>query len=309
MESQSETIQTVSTLKLPMLKTGYYDLWSMRMEQYLTHTDHALWEVIMNGDALATIASVSGGTEAALPPKTTKQKIARRNELKAKSTLLLAIPDEHVLKFYGIKDAKTLWEAIKTRSEGLDKTYDRFQKLISQLEIHDTLSMDDLHNNLKVYEAEIKRQSSSNSQNVAFVSLDKTSTTNEVVNTSHDVSAANNEDLEQINTDDLEEMNLKWQVAMLTIRVKSFIKKTRRNLNLNGKETVGFDKTKLNVISATREVTLLENARHQGIKGLETETIQQGLYKWRLLLMPWLLLMGWVMIRAIKLKKDPQTLL
>nr|GEV96991.1 ribonuclease H-like domain-containing protein [Tanacetum cinerariifolium] len=62
MESQSETIQTA--LKLPMLKTGDYDLWSMRIEQYLTHTDYALWEVIVNGDAPAAIASVSGGAKA-----------------------------------------------------------------------------------------------------------------------------------------------------------------------------------------------------------------------------------------------------
>ncbi|GJT57436.1 ribonuclease H-like domain-containing protein [Tanacetum coccineum] len=133
MESQSKTTQTVSTLKLPILKTGDYDLWSMRIEQYLTHIDYALWEVIMNGDAPA-IASAS--TEGHIPPKTAEQKLASKNELKAKSTLLLAIPDEHLLKFYGIKDANTLWEAIKARSEGLDKTYDRFQKLISQLEIH-----------------------------------------------------------------------------------------------------------------------------------------------------------------------------
>ncbi|GJR41214.1 hypothetical protein Tco_1216898 [Tanacetum coccineum] len=259
MESQSETTQTVSALKLPVLKTGDYDLWSMRMEQYLTHTDYALWEVIVNGDAPA-IASAS--TKGPIPPKTAEQKLARKNELKAKSTLLLAIPDEHLLKFHGIKDAKTLWEAIKTRfggnkeskkmqktilkqqyenftasrSEGLDKTYDRFQKLISQLEIHgevisqenlnlkllrslplawnnialiirnkpdlNIMSMDDLYNNLKVYEAEIKSQSSSssNSQNVAFVSLENTSSTNEAVNTAH-----------EIDTDDLEEMDLKWR--------------------------------------------------------------------------------------------------
>ncbi|GJR34578.1 hypothetical protein Tco_1210262 [Tanacetum coccineum] len=270
MESQSETTQTVSALKLPVLKTRDYDLWSMRMEQYLTHTDYALWEVIVNGDAPA-IASASAGTEGPIPPKTAEQKLARKNELKAKSTLLLAIPDEHLLKFHGIKDAKTLWEAIKTR----------FQKLISQLEIHgevisqedanlkllrslpsawnnialimrnksdlDTLSMDDLYNNLKVYESEIKGQSSSNSQNVAFVSLENTSSTNEAVNTAHEVSTASsqgqassstyaddvmfsfftnqfnspqldNKDMEQIDTDDLEEMDLKWQVAMLTMR-------------------------------------------------------------------------------------------
>ncbi|GJW18400.1 hypothetical protein Tco_0025836 [Tanacetum coccineum] len=89
----------------------------MRMEQYLTHIDYALWEVIMNGDA-PTIASASASTEGPIPPKTIEQKLARKNELKAKSTLLLAIPDEHLLKFHGIKDAKTLWEAIKASSQG-----------------------------------------------------------------------------------------------------------------------------------------------------------------------------------------------
>ncbi|GJX80339.1 ribonuclease H-like domain-containing protein [Tanacetum coccineum] len=54
-----------------------------------------------------------------------------------------------------------------------------------------------------------------------------------------------NEDLEQIDTNDLEEIDLKLLVAMLTMRVKRFLKKTGRNLNFNGKETVGFDKTKV----------------------------------------------------------------
>ncbi|GKA61608.1 ribonuclease H-like domain-containing protein [Tanacetum coccineum] len=343
MESQSETTQTVSALKLLVLKTEEYDLWSMRMEQYLTFTDHALWEVIVNGDSVSPIASASAGAEGPIPPKTAEQKLARKNELKAKSTLMLAIPDEHLLKFHACKDAKSLWEAIKNRfggnkeskkmqktilkqnyenfvassQEGLDKTYDRFQKLISQLEIHgevisqedanlkllrslpstwnnialimrnksdlDTLSMDDLYNNLKVYESEIKGQtsSSSNSQNVAFVSSNNSSSTNETVNTAHSVSAASskdqastasyaddvmfsffanqsnapqldNEDLEQIDVDDLEEMDLKWQVAMLTMRVKKFIKKTRRKLDLNGKETLGFDRTKVECYNCHR---------------------------------------------------------
>ncbi|GKF24859.1 hypothetical protein Tco_0080753, partial [Tanacetum coccineum] len=183
----------------------------------------------------------SASAEGPIPPKTVEQKLVTKNELKAKITLLLAILDGHLLKFHGIKDAKTLWEAIKTRfggnkesnkmqktilkqqyenftasrSKGLDKTYDRFQKLISQLEIHadlDELSMDDLYKNLKVYEAEIKSQSSSssnsNSQNVGFVSSENTSNTNEAVNTAHEL---DNEDLEQIDTDDLKVMDLKWR--------------------------------------------------------------------------------------------------
>ncbi|GJS33784.1 putative ribonuclease H-like domain-containing protein [Tanacetum coccineum] len=308
MESQSDSTQTVSSLKLLMLKTRDYDLWIMRMEQYLTHTDYALWEVIVNGDAPA-IASAS--TEGSIPPKTAEQKIARKNELKAKSTLLLAIPDEHLLKFHEIKDAKSLWEAIKTRFrgnkeskkmqktilkqqyenftasrfEGLDKIYDRNKPDL------DGLSMDDLYNNLKVYEAEIKSQSSlnSNSQNVAFVSSKNTSSTNEAVNTDLDVSTAStqgqassstyadgvmfsffvnqsksplldNKDMEHIDSDDLEEMDLKWQVAMLTIRIKRFIKKTRRNLNLNSKEVVGLDMTKVECYNYHMKVESSANA-------------------------------------------------
>ncbi|GJU46444.1 ribonuclease H-like domain-containing protein [Tanacetum coccineum] len=207
-----------------------YDLWSMRMEQYLTFTDHALWEVIVNGDLVTPVSLASAGAEGPIPPKTAKQKLARKNELKAKSTLMLAIPDEYLLKFHAYKDAKPLWEAIKNSQEGLDKTYDRFQKLISQFEIHgevisqedanlkllrslplawnnialimrnksdlDTLSMDNLYNNLKVYESEIKGQSSlsSNSQNVAFVSFDNSSSTNETINTAYNVSAARSKD-------------------------------------------------------------------------------------------------------------------
>ncbi|GJW68851.1 ribonuclease H-like domain-containing protein [Tanacetum coccineum] len=268
MESQSETTQTVSALKLPILKTGDYDLWSMRMEQYLTHTDYALWEVIVNGDAPA-VASASA--EGPIPPKTAEQKLARKNELKAKSTLLLAIPDEHLLKFHGIKDAKTLWEAIKASQleihgevisqedanlkllRSLPSAWNNIALIMRNKSDLDTLSMDDLYNNLKVYESEIKGQSSSssNSQNVAFVSSENTSSTNEAVNTAHDVPAArskgqassltyaddvmfsffvnqsnspqlDNEDLEQIDTDDLEEMDLKWQVAMLTMRVECY---------------------------------------------------------------------------------------
>ncbi|GJW99606.1 ribonuclease H-like domain-containing protein [Tanacetum coccineum] len=163
----------------------------MRMEQYLTHNDYALWEVIVNGDAPA-IASASVSTEGLIPPKTAEQKLARKNELKAKSTLLLAIPDEHLLKFHGIKDAKTLWEAIKA---SLPSAWNNIALIMRNKSDLDTLSMDDLYNNLKVYEFEIKGQSSSssNSQNVAFVSSENPSSTNEAVNTAHDVTTTSSQ--------------------------------------------------------------------------------------------------------------------
>nr|GEW86590.1 ribonuclease H-like domain-containing protein [Tanacetum cinerariifolium] len=194
----------------------------MRMEQYLTFTDYALWEVIVNDDSVTVVASASA--EGPIPPKTTEQKLARKNKLKAKSTLMLAILDEHLLKFYAYKDAKSLWETIKNRFGGnkeskkmqktiLKQNYENFEDanlklrslplawnnialiLRNKFDL-DTLSMDDLHNNIKVYESEIKGQSSSSSnyQNVAFVSSDNTSTTNETVNIAHNVSAASSKD-------------------------------------------------------------------------------------------------------------------
>ncbi|GJZ91684.1 hypothetical protein Tco_0663611, partial [Tanacetum coccineum] len=76
-----ESPQMVSTVKLPIIKKDEYTFWSMRMEQYLTNTDYILLQ----------------------------------RERKAKSIMLLAIPDEYQLRFHAIKDAKTLWAAIKSR--------------------------------------------------------------------------------------------------------------------------------------------------------------------------------------------------
>ncbi|GJZ64000.1 hypothetical protein Tco_0620421 [Tanacetum coccineum] len=191
-----ESPQMISTVKLPILKKGEYTLWSMRIEQYLTNTDYALWQVIVNGDEPVQRTKDDNGVETEVPPKTAQAILARQKERKAKSITLLAIPNEYQLRFHTIKDAKSLWAAIK---KGLDKAYDRFQKLISQLEVHgaafsnedanqkflralssswnnitwimrnkeriDELDILDLYNNLKVFEADIKgfSRSSSNS--------------------------------------------------------------------------------------------------------------------------------------------------
>nr|GEX11733.1 ribonuclease H-like domain-containing protein [Tanacetum cinerariifolium] len=244
----------VSSLKLPILKKGEHALWSMRMEQYLTNTDYGLWQLIMNGDEPIQITRDENGDET--------------------------------------EDAKSLWTAIKSRfggnveskkiqktvlkqkfenfsvsdTEGLDKAYDRFQKLISLLEVHgaavsnedanqkflralpsswnnialimrnkegiDALDIDDLYNNLKVFEADIKGHNSSGqassslyTDNIRFSFFASQSNSPQL-----DV-----KDLEQIDHDDLEEMDLKWQVDMLFMRVKRFYKKTGRKLNFNNR--------------------------------------------------------------------------
>ncbi|GJU68991.1 hypothetical protein Tco_1255250 [Tanacetum coccineum] len=103
----------------------------------------------------------------------------------------------------------------------------------------DTMSIDDLYNNLKVYELEVKGMSSSSSstQNMAFVS-----------SSNNNNSSTNEADLQQIHLDDLEEMDLRWQIAMLTMRARRFLKNTGRKLTINGNESVGFDKSKSGVL-------------------------------------------------------------
>ncbi|GJR53365.1 ribonuclease H-like domain-containing protein [Tanacetum coccineum] len=268
MAEQDTPPPTIIAMKIPIIRKGEYDIWSMRMRQYICHTDHNLWDVIVNED-LEEEPAPTGETSAPPAPKTAKQLVAKRNQERVKSILLLAIPDEYLLKFYNFADAKLLWAAIKSRfrgneeskkmqknvlkhqfenfttasNESLDKAFDRFQKLISQLEVHDAtilkedinqkflrslppswsqialimrnkpdineIVIDDLYNNLRVYEDEMKKSpsSTSNSQNLAFLSSENTSSTNEVSTTNGDF---------EIDEDDLEELDLRWQVAMLT---------------------------------------------------------------------------------------------
>ncbi|GKF66846.1 hypothetical protein Tco_0193363, partial [Tanacetum coccineum] len=90
--------------KVLMLKTGEYELWRMRMEQYIQMIDYSLWEFIENGNA----PPITKVVETIISPTTAKEKAQRRLELKARSTLLVGIPNEHQLKFNSIKDAKSL---------------------------------------------------------------------------------------------------------------------------------------------------------------------------------------------------------
>ncbi|GJU15812.1 putative ribonuclease H-like domain-containing protein [Tanacetum coccineum] len=212
------------------------------------------------------------------------EKLARKNELKARGTLLMALPNEHQLKFNTYKCAKTLMEAIEKRFGGskayqsdkgiLGETISQedmnlkfLRSLTSEWKTHtliwrnkpdlDTLSMDDL---LIV----INRSSSSNknSQNVAFVSSNNSGSSNQAhgSNTTNTDSISDvviysffanqsnspqldNEDLQQIDADDLEEMDLKWQMAMLTMRARRFLNNTGRKISANGSETIGFNKS------------------------------------------------------------------
>ncbi|GJR56698.1 hypothetical protein Tco_1407219 [Tanacetum coccineum] len=188
MAEQDTPPPTITTMKIPIIKKGEYDIWSMRMRQYISIPDEYILKFhnVPNAKSLrATIKSRFGGNE--------ESKKMQKNVLKHQFENFTTAPNE-----------------------SLDKAYDRFQKLISQLEVHaapvskedinqkflrslppswsqialimrnkpdiDQTDIDDLYNNLRVYEDEMKRSSSStsNSQNLAFLSSENTSSTNEV---------------------------------------------------------------------------------------------------------------------------------
>ncbi|GKC24934.1 hypothetical protein Tco_1027084 [Tanacetum coccineum] len=113
-----QTPHTVSTIKLPILKKREYDIWAMKMEHYLAHTDYPVWEVIQNGNGPVSIFTDTQGQIKILPSKSAKEILARERERKARTTLLMALPEDHLARFHNIFDAKEMWEAIKTRFGG-----------------------------------------------------------------------------------------------------------------------------------------------------------------------------------------------
>nr|GEX31578.1 ribonuclease H-like domain-containing protein [Tanacetum cinerariifolium] len=108
----------VAAAKLPILNPNEFDLWKMKIEQYFLMTDYSLWEVILNGDS-PTLTKIVDGVVQSIAPTTAEQRLAKKNKLKARGTLLMALPDKHQLKFNIHKDAKTLMEAIEKRLQFL----------------------------------------------------------------------------------------------------------------------------------------------------------------------------------------------
>ncbi|GJY35933.1 ribonuclease H-like domain-containing protein [Tanacetum coccineum] len=301
----------------------YVQVQRLRIEQYFQVQDYALWDVIENGNsfkpAAKTTTNADGTSTTLIPgPVTTEEKVQKKNDMKARSMLLMALPNEHLMTFNQYKDAKTLFAAIQIRfcgNEAIKKTqktllkqmYENFSAPSTESldsislpsgwnnhvvvwrnkpDIH-TMSFDDLYSNFKIVEQEVKgtasSSSSSNSQNMAFVS--SPSSTNEV-NTAYEVSTANTqvspastqvstastqvstanlsddtvyaflasqpngsqllyEDLEQIHKDDIKEMDLKWQLALLSMRTRRFFQKTGRKITINESDTAGYNKSKV----------------------------------------------------------------
>ncbi|GJS43075.1 ribonuclease H-like domain-containing protein [Tanacetum coccineum] len=253
------------------INNGEYEMWEIRIKQYFQIQDYALWEVIENGNSW--------------------------NDVKARSLLLMALPNEHQLTFDQYVDAQSMFAAIKARFGGNEATRKtqkallKQQSLPSEWDTHvvvwmnkpdfDTMGLDDLYNNFKIIEQKVKRSAGANNddKNLAFLTTSGTSSTN-IINTANpEVSTGNtkvntastetstasfsdatvyaflstqpqgsqlvHEDLEQIHDDDLEEMDLKWNMALLSMRARKFYQRTRRKIIIDGSSTAGYDKSKV----------------------------------------------------------------
>ncbi|GJX33367.1 ribonuclease H-like domain-containing protein [Tanacetum coccineum] len=199
--------------------------------------DYALWDVIENGNsfkpAAQTTTNADGSSTTLIPgPVTADEKTQKKNDVKARSMLLMALPNEHLLTFNQYKDAKTLFAAIQTSfGESLNSIFKNALEDCKPSEWNtpfvvwrnkpdlDTMSFDDLYNNFKIVEQEVKgtASSSSSSQNLAFMS--STSSTNEVRN-AYGVSTAN------------------------TQASTASTQKISRKITINRSDTAGYDKSK-----------------------------------------------------------------
>ncbi|GJT71545.1 hypothetical protein Tco_1030831 [Tanacetum coccineum] len=245
-----------------------------------------------------------------LVPVTAKEKTNKKNDVKARSLLLMALPNEHQLTFSQYSDAKTMFAAIKTRFGGVvitqeDLNLKFLRSLPPKWNTHvvvwmnkadiETMSIDDLYNNFKIVEQDVKKSvgASSGAQNLAFMTAPSTSSTNDVntANPAYEVSTVSpniniacpqvstanfsdntmyafmvknpngsnllQQDLEQIHEDDLEAMDLKWQLSLLSMRAKRYFQRTEKKIFINANDTVGYDKSKQGNNEDTSSKTML----------------------------------------------------
>ncbi|GJU89241.1 putative ribonuclease H-like domain-containing protein [Tanacetum coccineum] len=205
-------------------------------------------------------------------PVTAEENTNKKNDVKARSLLLMDLPNEHQLTFSQYNDAKIMFATIKTQ----------FGVWMNKAEI-ETMSIDDLYNNFKIVKQSVKKYvgASSGAQNLAFMTAPSTTCTNDVntanpayevstvspnVNTpSQQVSTASfsdnvvyafmvenpngsnllQQDLEKIHEDDLEAMDLKWQLSLLSMRENRYFQRTGKKIFINANDTVGYDKSKV----------------------------------------------------------------
>ncbi|GJY08133.1 hypothetical protein Tco_0375187 [Tanacetum coccineum] len=190
-----------------------------------------LWDVIENGNLFKpvpqTTKNADGSSTSLIPcPVTTEEKVQKKNDMKARSMLLTTLSNEHLMTFNQYKDAQTLFAAILEDCNSAGYSGNKPDL--------DIMSFDDLYNNFKIVEQEVKGIASSSSSLISPAST-------QVSTTSTQVSTASTQE------DGIEEMDLKWQLALLSMRIIRFFQKTGRKITINRSDTAGYDNSRRTV--------------------------------------------------------------
>ncbi|GJW59709.1 ribonuclease H-like domain-containing protein [Tanacetum coccineum] len=214
------------------IRAGDYDTWRLRIESYIQLQDYALWEIIEEGNSFKPVARTTtdeDGTSTTTIPGvvTAEQKILKKNDLKARSILMMTLPSEHLLTFNKHKDAKSLFEAIEARFGGNEATKKTQKILLKQ--ITEALLL-------------VLAKPVSTNNSIACLS---DATVYAYLATQPNGSQVVHEDLEQIHEDDLDEMDLKWQLALLSMKARKFYQRTGKKIVINGRDIAGYDKKKV----------------------------------------------------------------
>ncbi|GJX96121.1 ribonuclease H-like domain-containing protein [Tanacetum coccineum] len=162
-DMELESTNSGPNAKLPILKLGEYEMWAIRIKQYFQIQDYALWEVIENGDSWVSVSQTSeenGITVTKMStPVTAEEKTNKKNDVKARGLLLMALPNEHQLTFSQYPDAKSMFAAIETRFGGnaatkkTQKTLSLKQRCLDEPTMGSRpMIIDDLYNNFKIVE-------------------------------------------------------------------------------------------------------------------------------------------------------------
>ncbi|KAI3673628.1 hypothetical protein L6452_39752 [Arctium lappa] len=243
MENFAESNSTLVS-KVPMLKPSEFDMWKIRIRQYILLTDYSMWDIIENGPSEAGKIGPDGKRP---PPKTDEKRFAGTKSIKRNQRDILKQQYENFTS---------------SKNESMTQTFIRFNKLIGELAtVGVKMEQDDINRKFlrslgdewTMYTVSYRQTSTDTTTNPEVVSAASgmnsekgTETVFEALLYSHSNNSLINDDLEQLHPDDLEEMDIKWQMAMLSMRVKKFIKRTgRNNFSQRREDGAGFDKTKV----------------------------------------------------------------